>query len=142
MPLAAQAMVLSMTYGCVAYALGMERRNQNVHDAIRCGLCRQWMQAGFVSVSQGLLWLRNAEGSAVDFAESLPGTNAIMRANRLPAWRCLSCEIVSLRYGREVHKYLPAHRYAEAVEPEKEEGDEKQGGNDLADELRRSMNRR
>ncbi len=95
----------------------MERRDPNVHEALRCPQCRQWMQPGFVAVSQGLLWLRNPESATVDFAENLPGTNAIMRANRLPGWRCLSCELVLLRYGRTVHKHLPIPKREEVADP-------------------------
>ncbi len=98
------------------------------------------MQPGFIAVSQGLLWLRNPEGRTVDFAENLPGTNAIMRANRLPAWRCLSCEIVALRYGREVHKHLPAQRYAEPVEPQ-DEAEDTENQDELTNALRRSLKR-
>ena len=102
----------------------MERNDPNVHEAIRCLHCRQWMQAGFVSVSQGLLWMRHFEGSAGDFAENIPGTHAVMRANRLPAWRCVSCELVTMRYGHEVHKHMPASKHAEPVAPESDEEDE------------------
>ena len=81
-------------------------------------------------MSQGLLWVRNFEGSATDFAENIPGTNAIMRANRLPAWRCVSCELVTLRYGHEVHKHMPVSKYAEPVKPASEdEEDEGAYGN-------------
>ena len=86
-------------------------------------MCNQWMKPGFVSVSQGLLWLRNPEGSTVDFAENIPGTNAVMRANRLPAWRCQACELLVLRYGRTVHKQLPAQQFAELPDPQLDDED-------------------
>ncbi|BAM03482.1 PF20097 family protein [Phycisphaera mikurensis] len=69
-------------------------------EALRCPSCDGWQQAGFVAVSEGLLWLRNAEGPS-DFAEAIPGTSAILKANRLPAWRCQRCELVTMRVGRD-----------------------------------------
>jgi len=68
-------------------------------EALRCASCRAWLQPGFVAVSEGLLWLRNADGPS-DFAESIPGTAALLKANRLPAWRCQRCELVTFRFGR------------------------------------------
>lgn len=78
------------------------------------------MQPGFVAVSEGLLWLRNAESATVEFAETLPGTNAILRANRLPAWRCVSCNVVTLQYGRNVQKHLPTGRHTVVPDPARE----------------------
>ena len=69
-------------------------------EALRCSSCHAWLQPGFVAVSEGLLWLRNADGPS-DFAESIPGTTAILKANRLPAWRCQRCELVTMRFGRD-----------------------------------------
>ena len=69
-------------------------------EALRCPSCHAWLQPGFVAVSEGLLWLRNADGPS-DFAESIPGTAAILKANRLPAWRCQRCELVTMRFGRD-----------------------------------------
>lgn len=63
------------------------------------------MKPGFVSVSSGLHWLnRDAGPLGTDFLESIPGTHAIMRPNRLPAWRCRSCENITFRYGRDIHR--------------------------------------
>ena len=86
------------------------QRNTEIHESHRCPECRAWMQVGFLNVSNGLLWLAHAHASTGDFAESIPGTNAIMRPNRLPAWKCPKCELLTLRYGREVHKRLPPDR--------------------------------
>lgn len=75
------------------------------HDPLRCPQCRDWMKPGFVSVSSGLHWLnRDAGPLGTDFLESIPGTHAIMRPNRLPAWRCRSCENITFRYGRDIHR--------------------------------------
>lgn len=62
------------------------------------------MTPGHVAVSQGLSWMRRAEGPYGDFAENIPGTHAVMRANRLPAWRCHSCQLVLFRYGHDVQR--------------------------------------
>lgn len=82
------------------------------------------MQPGFVAVSQGLLWMRNAEGSTLDFAENIPGTNAVMRANRLPAWRCPACELLTMRYGREVYKHMPTQHYTPPPTPTRDDENE------------------
>ena len=83
------------------------QRQAQVHESHRCPECRAWMQVGYINVSSGLLWLAHHGASTGDFAESIPGTNAIMRPNRLPAWKCTGCELLTLRFGREVHKQLP-----------------------------------
>jgi len=59
------------------------------------------MQTGFIPVSQGMHFIRGDGRAAHHFAEDIPGTNAIMRTNRLLAWRCKACEIVLFRYGRD-----------------------------------------
>ncbi|MEM1109020.1 MAG: PF20097 family protein [Planctomycetota bacterium] len=74
------------------------------HEPIRCPECRQRMTPGHVAVSQGLHWMRRAEGPYGDFAENIPGTHAVMRANRLPAWRCSSCMLITFRFGRDVQR--------------------------------------
>ena len=75
-----------------------------MHDSLRCPACRTWMNTGYVSVSQGLLWRRNVDGEHRDFAEAIPGTHAIMRANDLPAWRCPQCQLVTMQYGHDARK--------------------------------------
>lgn len=74
------------------------------HESQRCPQCRAWMTTGFLSVSQGLHWMRRAEGPLGDFAETLPGTQAVLRPNRLPAWRCSGCQTITFRYGHDVLK--------------------------------------
>ena len=34
----------------------------------------------------------------------MPGTSTMMRRNRLPAWRCVRCEMVLFRYGQDIGK--------------------------------------
>jgi hypothetical protein len=83
----------------------MEAQSTHERESMRCPGCRQWMQSGHVAISHGVMWLRNADSSHLPFSESVPGTHALMRANRLPAWRCPSCELLLFRFGRDVHKH-------------------------------------
>lgn len=69
-------------------------------DRVHCPHCHGTMRPGFVSVSHGLTWVHSDAGHPGDFRETLPGTASLMRANRLPAWRCSACSMVLLRYGR------------------------------------------
>lgn len=77
-----------------------------VHDPLRCPQCQGMMQTGFLPVSGGMHFIRGDGRSASHFAEGLPGTHAIMRTNRLLAWRCKSCQFVVLRYGRDSAKLI------------------------------------
>ncbi|MEM9108498.1 MAG: PF20097 family protein [Planctomycetota bacterium] len=74
------------------------------HDPLRCPQCHAVMQTGFLPVSQGMHFIRGDGKAASHFAESLPGTHAVMRTNRLLAWRCKQCELVVLKYGRNSAK--------------------------------------
>ncbi len=59
------------------------------------------MEDGFLSVKDGLNWLRNHDSQAgMQFAEGIPGTHAVMRPNHLTGWRCRACELVTFQYGR------------------------------------------
>ena len=93
----------------------------DTHDPLRCPQCSSLMQAGFVPVSQGMHFIRGDGRGAHHFAEDLPGTHAIMRTNRLIAWRCKACELVVLRYGRDNAKRIARlldERQAEEQPPE------------------------
>lgn len=70
-------------------------------DSLRCPKCQTMMQAGFLPVSQGMHFVRGNGRAATHFAENIPGTHAIMRSNRLFAWRCKACELVVFQYGRD-----------------------------------------
>ncbi|MEO0474836.1 MAG: PF20097 family protein [Planctomycetota bacterium] len=70
------------------------------HDRLRCPICQSVMQTGFLPTSTGMHFIRGDGKAASQFAEDLPGTHAIMRSNRLLAWRCKSCEVVIFKYGR------------------------------------------
>ncbi len=73
-------------------------------DRVHCPNCHGTMRSGFVSVSQGLTWMHTEARNPCDFTETLPGTAAVLRANRLPAWRCHACSLVLMRYGRGVKR--------------------------------------
>ena len=64
------------------------------------------MQAGFLPVSRGMHFIRGDGRAASHFAEDLPGTHAIMRSNKLLAWRCKACQVVLFRYGRDSRKIV------------------------------------
>ena len=64
------------------------------------------MQTGFLPTSKGMLFIRGDGKASSHFAEDLPGTHAIMRTNRLLAWRCKACEIVLFKYGRNNAKMI------------------------------------
>ena len=74
------------------------------HDPLRCPHCKALMQTGFLPTSTGMHFIRGDGKAASRFAESLPGTHAIMRTNRLLAWRCKACEVVVFKYGRKSAK--------------------------------------
>ena len=76
------------------------------HDALRCPTCKAMMQHGYLPISDGLVFVRGDGKAANAFAEDLPGTHAVMRSNRLPAWRCKACEMVVFQYGREIAKQV------------------------------------
>lgn len=76
------------------------------HEPTRCPKCRALMQTGFLPTSTGMHFIRGDGKAASQFAEDLPGTHSIMRANRLLAWRCKNCEVVLFKYGRNNAKTL------------------------------------
>ncbi|XAM00494.1 PF20097 family protein [Phycisphaeraceae bacterium D3-23] len=76
------------------------------HDALRCPTCHALMQVGFLPVSDGLHFMRGDGKAAANFAEDLPGTHAVMRSNRLLAWRCKPCQVVVFKYGRDNAKHI------------------------------------
>lgn len=86
------------------------------HERLRCPHCQATMQTGFIPVSQGMHFIRGDGKAAHHFAENLPGTHAIMRTNKLLAWRCKACEVVLFKYGRDNARQV-ARILAEAESP-------------------------
>ncbi len=85
---------------------------------MRCPECHSLMEEGFLSVKEGLHWLRSAETGGMQFAEGVPGTQAIMRPNPLKAWRCRKCELMTFEYGHRHEETLRERaRKAETGEP-------------------------
>lgn len=76
------------------------------HDTLRCPGCHAMMQHGYLPVSDGLHFVRGDGKAANSFAEDIPGTHAVMRSNRLLAWRCKACHLVTFKYGRDNAKHL------------------------------------
>ena len=92
---------------------------EHAHD-VRCPQCRSRMEPGFQSSGGGLHWFRQRE-SPTTFAEGIPGTNAILRPVRLPAWRCRRCELILYRYGRNLEKQLDKAREQDEAEQQPQE---------------------
>ncbi|MFN3168386.1 MAG: PF20097 family protein [Phycisphaeraceae bacterium] len=78
----------------------------DTHDNLRCPNCQSLMQAGFLPVSKGMHFIRGDGRAASHFAEDIPGTHAIMRTNRLLAWRCKACRFIVFKYGRDSAKTI------------------------------------
>jgi len=76
------------------------------HDNLRCPHCQSLMQTGFLPVARGMHFIRGDGKAAHHFAEDIPGTHAIMRSNRLLAWRCKKCEVILFKYGRGIAKIV------------------------------------
>jgi len=95
-------------------------------DIMKCPHCHAVMQQGFLPVSGGMNFIRGDGLSAASFAEGVPGTNSIMRSNRLPAWRCKGCKLILFRYGRDNAKQLERELGLadEVLEIEPEQNDE------------------
>ena len=87
------------------------------HETLRCPQCRHRMLVGHVAVSQGLHWLRRARGPYGDFREAIPGTHAILRPNRLPAWKCNACELILFRFGNDVARQTARQHAAPSLTP-------------------------
>lgn len=100
------------------------------HDPLKCPHCHGLMQTGFLSVSRGMHFIRGDGKAASKFAEDLPGTHAIMRSNRLLAWRCKSCEVVLFKYGRNnaktIARLLGEDKHVEPEPTEEELSDQQE----------------
>ncbi|QDU71159.1 PF20097 family protein [Mucisphaera calidilacus] len=84
-------------------------------EVVRCPKCHARMQPGVLPVSGGIGWLPWSPSATMSMSESLPGTHAVMRPNRLPGWRCRACELVLFRYGHKVPDPIgPADELPEA----------------------------
>lgn len=73
---------------------------------LRCPQCHARMTPGVLPVASGLNWLPWSPNATPAMAESLPGTHAVMRPNRLPAWRCRACELVLFKVGHKLRDPL------------------------------------
>ena len=67
---------------------------------LRCPACSGPMEEGNLPVSEGLIWVRAHGEDSGTFAENIAGTHAVLRANRMEAWRCRKCLLITFRYGR------------------------------------------
>jgi hypothetical protein len=81
---------------------------------MRCPQCQALLEEGVVPISGGIHWLRRKDGDIYDFAEDVPGTHAIMRPNRLPAWRCKKCQLILFRFGHEAQAQQQRETFSES----------------------------
>ena len=70
-----------------------------------CPDCHSAMIAGFVLAREGLFFFRTGgEADLSLFAEALPETAAWMRRAYLEAYKCPACQLVLIRYGRQIEE--------------------------------------
>lgn len=86
-------------------------------------------EEGLLPVAHGMHWLRGrptqGAGGAGGMAEDVPGTHAVMRPNRMEAWRCKKCHLILFRYGQswEANKKAQMRQEAEAPGAATDTGD-------------------
>lgn len=85
-------------------------------ESLRCPQCHGPMEEGCVPAANGLLWVRGRMIGENAMAEDLPGTHAVMRPNRLEAWRCRKCQLVTFRYGKPLEARGDVQRRQEQIE--------------------------
>lgn len=95
----------------------------DIHDTLRCPQCKALMQTGFLPISQGMHFIPGDGRAAHHFAQNLPGTFAVMRTNRLLAWRCKACDIAMFKYGRDNAKRVERLLAQSGVLPDTEPTD-------------------
>lgn len=70
-------------------------------DAVRCPRCEKPMTEGYLPLLAGLHWREPGEPTGLPHAlAGLPGTVGWRGRPRLHAFRCESCEVLTLRYGK------------------------------------------
>jgi hypothetical protein len=98
---------------------------------MRCPECNALLEEGLLPVGHGMHWVRGRKpGGGGAFAEDVPGTHAVMRPNRMEAWRCKKCHLILFRYGQswEANKKAQMRQEAEAAPADASDG----GGGDGA----------
>ena len=70
---------------------------------MHCPDCHGTMINGFVPAKEGLMFMRHVPLShSPSFAQGLPSTSAHMRRAYLEAYKCPRCQLLVLRYGRQI----------------------------------------
>ena len=91
---------------------------------MRCPECNALMEEGLLPVSDGLHWVRGRKpGGGAAMAEDVPGTHAVMRPNRMEAWRCKKCHLILFRYGESWEANKKAQMLHAAEEVRSEDGE-------------------
>ena len=81
---------------------------------MRCPECNALFEEGLLPVSDGLHWVRGRSQGSAGMAEDVPGTHAVMRPNRMQAWRCRKCKLITFRYGESWDVSKRAQKLVEA----------------------------
>ena len=69
---------------------------------MQCPQCHTTMENGYIPTGGGINWFRHREAGLFPFAVALPGTSSWFRKAKLEAYRCVRCELVVIRYGKQV----------------------------------------
>jgi len=89
---------------------------------MRCSECNALMEEGLLPVSHGMHWVKGRKpGGSGGMAEDVPGTHAVMRPNRMEAYRCKKCHLILFRYGESWDTNKKAQMRAAAAEEAGEE---------------------
>jgi len=83
---------------------------------MRCSECNALMEEGLLPVSHGMHWLKGRKPGGGGMAEDVPGTHAVMRPNRMEAYRCKKCHLILFRYGESWDNNKKAQMLAAAAE--------------------------
>jgi uncharacterized protein with PIN domain len=90
---------------------------------MRCPECNALLEEGLLPVSEGMHWVRGRTlggAGGGGFAENVPGTHAVMRPNRMEAWRCKKCHLILFRYGES----WDVSKKVQMLDTEQEPGEE------------------
>ncbi len=90
---------------------------------MRCPECNATMEEGLLPVSDGLHWSRGRSTAGGGMAEDVPGTHAVMRPNRMEAWRCKKCHLILFRYGQSWEANKQAQMRLGAEAPQAQDGE-------------------
>jgi len=91
---------------------------------MRCPECNALLEEGLLPASEGMHWVRGRTPGGGGMAEDVPGTHAVMRPNRMEAWRCKKCHLILFHYGESWDANKKAQMLHEAQEPTTDAADD------------------